>query len=217
MYDSNHALLHRTIEFVRHYPRQLITAEDLNDQVSYVREKLKRHNRMLHGYGIVCGLTFDSARKVIQRGYALSPCGNEIMVPEDVPFDPQLVARAPDTGGCPPPEEVDIPDERFLVVCYRECPTRPVRVHAAGCGCHDDACEYARTREWYELCLLDKRPHSHPVPVEGEGEGENTPVGCPPAPKDDCVLLGVFGPDGTFLGRRGVRTLALPAVTVSPE
>lgn len=39
----------------RYYPRQLITSDDLTLEQEYFRSKLRMHNRMLHGWGVVCG------------------------------------------------------------------------------------------------------------------------------------------------------------------
>jgi hypothetical protein len=38
---------------------QLLSAADMRTEQSYFREKLKLHNRCLHGYGVVCGLEVD--------------------------------------------------------------------------------------------------------------------------------------------------------------
>jgi hypothetical protein len=46
---------HSTLEFVRYFPRQLLTADDMRAADEYFREKMRRHNRMLHGWGVVCG------------------------------------------------------------------------------------------------------------------------------------------------------------------
>ena len=39
----------------RYYARQLITPDDLTLEQEYFRSKLRMHNRMLHGWGVVCG------------------------------------------------------------------------------------------------------------------------------------------------------------------
>jgi hypothetical protein len=39
----------------RYYARQLITSDDLTLEQDYFRNKLRLHNRMLHGWGVVCG------------------------------------------------------------------------------------------------------------------------------------------------------------------
>jgi hypothetical protein len=49
----------------------------------------------------------------------------------------------------------------YVAVRYTECFTRPVRVHPAGCGCDESACEYSRIRDSFEIKVLWKLPQSH--------------------------------------------------------
>ncbi len=44
-----------TLERPRYYPRQLMTPDDLNLEAAYVRDRMRRHNLFLHGWGVVCG------------------------------------------------------------------------------------------------------------------------------------------------------------------
>ena len=44
-----------TLERPRYYPRQLMTPDDLNLEAAYFRDRLRRHNLFLHGWGVVCG------------------------------------------------------------------------------------------------------------------------------------------------------------------
>jgi hypothetical protein len=100
-----------TRERTRFYPRQDLLPDDLKQDQDYVRTKLRRHNRMLHGYGVLFGLkasplTDDEARGLLDRGevtsdeigktagywnwlkvepgYALSPVGTEVFLPQPV-------------------------------------------------------------------------------------------------------------------------------------
>ena len=43
------------LERVRYFPRQLLPADDLSAEPDYLRERARRHNRYLHGWGVVCG------------------------------------------------------------------------------------------------------------------------------------------------------------------
>ena len=63
---------------------KLLTAEDLELEQEYFREKLKRHNRYLHGFGVVFGLEVSKSGNgvVISPGLAIDCQGNEIVVPE---------------------------------------------------------------------------------------------------------------------------------------
>lgn len=76
-------------------PRQVVTADDLNAGVDYTVERLRRHNRFLHGCGIVCGLEISADLEVVddftslltlvvQAGQAISPQGDMISVPNTV-------------------------------------------------------------------------------------------------------------------------------------
>lgn len=61
---------------------KLLTAGDLNREQEYHREKSKLHNRSLHGFGIVSGLTvtLKEGLIVVDPGLALDCEGNELVV-----------------------------------------------------------------------------------------------------------------------------------------
>ena len=44
-----------SLERVRYFPGQLLTPDDLTADQDHVRAKLRRHNLLLHGWGVVCG------------------------------------------------------------------------------------------------------------------------------------------------------------------
>jgi hypothetical protein len=78
------------LERPRYFPRQLITSTDLTLEATYFRDKLRRHNRLLHGWGVVCGLLVCPVRSadgtalepwtvMVEPGYALGPCGDEVL------------------------------------------------------------------------------------------------------------------------------------------
>ena len=75
----------------RFFAGQMLTADDLNRLDYYIRAKHRLHNRQLHGWGVVNGLevTCDACGKgvVVGCGYALSPCGEDIVVCEPVVVD----------------------------------------------------------------------------------------------------------------------------------
>jgi hypothetical protein len=97
----------------RFFPGRLLTTEDLELEQEYFREKLKRHNRYLHGFGIVFGLeVYRSGRDVvISPGLAIDCQGNEIVVPEPL----ELALPGPDFGST-----------LFLSIGYVEIETDPV-------------------------------------------------------------------------------------------
>ena len=76
---------------VNYVTGQLVTAEDLQRDQEYFRDRLRRHNLALHGWGVVSGLDVDAVQDnagmvvvTVAPGYALSPQGDEIVVAEPV-------------------------------------------------------------------------------------------------------------------------------------
>jgi hypothetical protein len=163
------------LERVRYFPRQLITAVDMRAEQDYFRERLKRHNLFLHGWGIVCGCKVVPAPTATQPwllqvcpGYAVGPQGDEILIPNPISFDLQLGAQNDDPCAvrfpCPPQPTVGVDNQQqtaWLAIRYTECLSRPVRVHPAGCGCDLLDCEYSRIRDSFELKLLWALPAGH--------------------------------------------------------
>ncbi len=66
----------------RFFSGKLLTVSDLALEQQYFLEKLKRHNRSLHGFGIVSGLKVNSSagRIVVNAGIALDCQGNEVVI-----------------------------------------------------------------------------------------------------------------------------------------
>ena len=66
----------------RFFPGKLVTPGDLELEQQYFRDKLKRHNRSLHGFGIVSGLkvSVNSGQIVVEPGLALDCEGNELAI-----------------------------------------------------------------------------------------------------------------------------------------
>src|SRR5579884_772449 len=86
----------------RYFPRQLITPDDLTLEQEYFRNKLRRHNRIMHGWGVVCGAkvcpvpvangaasdptgasaasSFQPWLVTVSPGYILGPYGDEIII-----------------------------------------------------------------------------------------------------------------------------------------
>ena len=78
---------------------QLLTEDDLQSLVDYVVGKNRLHNRHLFGDGVVCGLTVtcppcETGHVVVNPGYALDCCGNDIVVtcPKDLDIN-QMVRQ----------------------------------------------------------------------------------------------------------------------------
>src|SRR5262245_42984488 len=50
-------------ERLNYFYGQMLSAADFRGEQSYLREKLKLHNRCLHGYGVICGLEVTPVRE----------------------------------------------------------------------------------------------------------------------------------------------------------
>ena len=53
--QSTRSCTDSVVELPRYYPRQLITPDDLTLEQDYFLARHRRHNRLLHGWGVVCG------------------------------------------------------------------------------------------------------------------------------------------------------------------
>src|SRR5262245_12971670 len=120
----------------RFFAGQLLTEQDLNRLDHYITEKHKLHNRHLFGSGVVCGLVVTCApcdeRVNVSPGYALSACGEDIVVckPDSVDIC-ALIARCRDDvdpdcrpyGGGDSCDDVE--EEWVLALRYVETPSMP--------------------------------------------------------------------------------------------
>lgn len=76
----------------RYFCGHLLTDGDLSLEQRYVIEKHKLYHRSLHGHGVVCGLRLTcyprcDGQILIDEGYAIDDCGNDLVVCEPQPFD----------------------------------------------------------------------------------------------------------------------------------
>lgn len=171
-------------ELPRYYPRQLITPADLTLEQDYFRDRLRRHNRLLHGWGVVCGAlvcpvkTLHDDKSVscspwlvqVQPGYVLGPYGDEIILDCSRTIDIRTQGVSGVTGEpcidapdpwCTPmftPPTTTNPTVYYIAVKYVQSMTRPVRVQPVGCGCDDSSCEYSRWHDGYQIGVLTKCP-----------------------------------------------------------
>ncbi|MDT3671288.1 MAG: hypothetical protein ROZ37_13270 [Aromatoleum sp.] len=135
----------------RFFPGQLLTDDDLNRLEQYVIDKNRLHNRYLHGWGVACGLEVGCdpcapGHVIVRTGYAVSPCGDDIVVCADQSVDIcALINTCAPTRQpvCDPPYDTPPQDcsgkarEWVLAICYDE---RPVRGITAQLGMSDTPC-----------------------------------------------------------------------------
>ena len=140
----------------RFFAGQLLTEDDLNRLDHYIVAKNRLHNRHLFGSGVVCGLEVVCAPAtpagggtvVVRPGYALSPCGNDIVVcgPEAVDVCDLINRCRPRHDDCLDPGRIDRDDSAddrdedtddwVLAICYKEKPSRGITaLRAPSCEC----------------------------------------------------------------------------------
>lgn len=192
-----------SLERSRFFPSQLVGADDLTQDQIYFREKLRRHNRLLHGWGIVCGagVTSQECQALVSPGYILGPYGDEILIEQQTQIDvcQQSSVSSLDCGNvdvwCGDPLQVKDGATVYLAVRYVEQPTRPVRVPGCGCGCDNGDCQYSRTRDGFELKVLTELPQAYLTPATDavvaawSCEGAGFRAQCPPCPAEPWVVL----------------------------
>jgi hypothetical protein len=163
------------VDFTRlhYFHGRALGALDLRREQAYHLEKARLRNRLLHGWGIVCGLGVEIVSKqpcdpddeepnawalVVQPGAALDCRGNEIVVrnPREVVLN-SLLSEDELRQVCEQPATV------YLTLCFHEQPIDPSRpLLAAGCE-PVPACEYGRVLETYRICASTRRPDPGPA------------------------------------------------------
>ena len=131
---------------------QVVGVDELEQEQLYHREKARRHNRFLHGWGIVRGLevragTHGTRKVTISPGYALDRHGEEIVLSRSVAVD--LSGHAAGTTV-------------YVAVRYDERPERPVSTPWGQ--------EYARIRETFAVEVLIRLPRQKPPVVLADVE-----------------------------------------------
>lgn len=193
----------KNLERTRFFTRQLITADDLTNEQHYQREKRRMHNRLLHGWGIVCGLNVVEAGEQIVTicpGYALSPQGDEIFLPSEVVLDLTQFAKG-QASPCSPCGSIsvgviDITKDFYIAIKYAECMSNPVRVSPVGCGCDDAGCEYSRIRDSFEITCLQTPPATYMNNVNCPVARDEKFLPYMNCPDDPWILLAtILGPE----------------------
>jgi hypothetical protein len=152
----------------QYFHGMLMTDRDFTEEQRHHNEKRKLLNRMLQGWGVVCGLkiepTSDPGSKIVVKpGLALDCAGNEIFVCDPYELDVIEIINPCVTPKNKPTTADDCvaidksqkqENKWYVVIRYQEVPADPVPVYAPSGGCEEKVCDYSRTREGYciELC-----------------------------------------------------------------
>lgn len=157
---------------VRYFHGMLMTDRDFREEQIYHNKKRKLLNKMLHGWGVVCGLGLGGktggSTITISPGMALDCHGNEILVCE--PYTINLTSETctgtatarekPLTAAdCQELEEArDKSNAIYIGIQYNEVPTDPVPVYAPGSGCEERTCDSSRIREGFCVRIFHQAP-----------------------------------------------------------
>jgi hypothetical protein len=146
------------LDRTRFFAGQLLSDADLTNEQSYWLSKNRLHNRYLNGWGVVCGMQVTCGEcagwVTVQPGYAIDPCGNDIIVCAAQNFNvaqaiQQCCAPAAQaTPNCSPlrynpsPTCQDTTQEWCITIQYQEQPSRLVTPltnsnsqSSSSCGC----------------------------------------------------------------------------------
>ncbi len=150
----------------------LLGVEDFRTEQGFHVGRLRRHQRALHGHGVVAGypVTFDAALAEVRvgAGYAIDPHGRDL----DMPADQCLGLPAWWLKHRDDDDFVDVPDRdnvRFdadVQLCYTGCLSRPVPAIADLCAGGSADIAYSRICEAVQLTLVVRRgePAVDPAP-----------------------------------------------------
>jgi hypothetical protein len=145
-----------------------LAAGDLHAEQRYRLQRARRHDRHLHGWGVVCGLLVVPARDPghpwavsICPGYAIGPYGDEIEVGAPVRVDiREFLWHEPATGATSAKRLV------WVGIRHEEVPGRPARTSPPGCGCPDPRYAPSRVGDGYRAEARWNAPEASLDPVD---------------------------------------------------
>lgn len=176
----------------------------------YFNSKRWLLNRLVSGFGVVCGLNIvrseDDNRDsvIVKPGLAIDKWGREIIAVKD--SRPTKVAP-------PLPGSTRAGEERYIYLCmeYLECDAEPVPVLSSECGT-GQTCMPDEIHERYKITIhpgrapeIGRRCHIPDLTNDETGEIDYDVMAkwvserCPPAAEDPCIPLAQiqFGESGT--------------------
>lgn len=129
-----------------YFSGQLLTAADFAAEQEYFLDRLRRHNRFCHGWGIVCGLDLNIIRAIVtvEPGMALDCAGNEIILEEQASIALPIGQTIQSV---------------YVEIRYAECYSDQVPIYGAPCNSNSESGQYSRIVESYEL-KLEVEDHS---------------------------------------------------------
>jgi hypothetical protein len=143
----------------RYFYGKLMDVFHFETEQSYFNEKRWLLNRLVSGYGVICGLnvrlTADGKNIWVDPGVALDKAGREILVPMRskpvaIPEAPPQAAPAPEQGR--EPTMCDEEGWAHIAICFHECDSDPEPVRAGDCDV-PNPCLPGSIRERYRIAF----------------------------------------------------------------
>jgi hypothetical protein len=165
----------------------VLGVEEFVQSDTYFLAKHHVENRLLHGYGTVCGLAVVVQAKPafeiqVTPGWAINPRGQEIKVPQlmcvqlDNWLSVNLAALKATLLSTAPPPTMSL----CVVLCSRECKTDTVPIPGEPCMTQSSAMAPSRIADSFELMLcLDystSPPVSSPPVAPSDGLSQTRPA-----------------------------------------
>ncbi len=153
----------------RYFYGKLMDVFHFETEQNYFNEKRWLLNRLVTGYGVICGLnvglTDDGKNIWVDPGVAIDKAGREIVLP--CRSKPVAIPEAPPREPAPTPEgghDHAMCDEEgwaHIVICFHECDSDPEPVRAGDCEA-PNPCLPGSIRERYKIAFLPwKAPKIH--------------------------------------------------------
>jgi hypothetical protein len=164
-----------------------LAAEDLRTEQDYRRQRLRRHNRYLHGWGRICGLRVVPAQDghrpwslLICPGYGITCCGDEVEVGNPAPLDiVDYVWARPQVGGLPALAA-------YIGIRFAEERRRPMAAPRPACQC-EELIHPSRLRDSFQIDVLWTAPVVEEGGLVDLCTGQSAP--CRKCGKDPYIIL----------------------------
>jgi hypothetical protein len=164
-------------------PSDYLRSEDLRVGQHYLIQRLRRHDRRLHGWGVVCGMRVipanDPARPwgvCVCPGFAIGPYGDEIQLTCRASLDiSEFLWLSPVRAG--------LPRTTYLAIRYAEKLIKPIPTPTVQCQCIETIYTPSRIQDGYQLSALWELPEHPKNPRFDICKREPAPEEeCPPSP-----------------------------------
>ena len=168
----------------RYFDGEILDQQIFIAEQTYHNQKRKLLNKMLHGWGVVCGLKVKatnppSPKIIVESGLALDCHGSEILVCEEqtVDLSAKICMQKPQEDPCLEDTEERKDTALYVVIKYKEIESDPVHSYAPSGNCGEEKiCDYSRTREGFCIEVWDKLP---PTPRSDSTMYCDEPFKCP--------------------------------------